>query len=214
MRHPFLISILAAVLTTSVVACPQESEDVAQAARLLEHLRHRKMKFDPDGHVWYLDLSEQDAVSDGTLAAVRHLPYLREVYLIYCPIKGDGLAHLSVLNRIEKLDLYATHIDDKALEHVAKLPTLKYLDIRSVGVNDKGFTKSVHGFISDDGIKLVSDTLPNLESLLCSGTVTDDGLRHLVKLKKLRYVEIGSPNVSSEGIKWLQNAMPNLEIDW
>jgi hypothetical protein len=136
------------------------------------------------------------------------------LYAIFCPIRGDGLAHLAGLKHIEKLDLYATQIDDKSLEHIANLPTLKYLDIRSIGVTDEGIVTNKHGPISDDGIKLVADHLPNLESLLFCGTVTDDGLLQLVKLRKLTSVEVGSPSVTPEGIKRLQKAMPNLEIDW
>ncbi|MDA1054789.1 MAG: hypothetical protein O3C40_30550 [Planctomycetota bacterium] len=214
MSRFFVTSTLVAVLATNVVACPPQGEDIRKATRLLENLRHRKMKTDGQGHVWYLDISEQDAVSDKTIAAVVHLPHLREIYAIFCPIRGDGLAHLAGLKHIEKLDLYATQIDDKALEHVAKLPTLKYLDIRSIGVTDKGIVTNSHGSISDDGIGLVADHLPNLESLLFCGTVTDHGLLQLVKLRKLSYVEIGSPRVTSEGIKRLQKAIPNLEIDW
>lgn len=210
----FMASTLVSVLVINVVACPPRTEDITKATRLLENLRHRKMKTDAQGHVWYLDISEQDAVTDRTLAAIEHLPHVREVYMIFCPIRGDGLAHLVGLKQIEKLDLYATQIDDKALEHVARLPTLKYLDIRSIGVTDNGIVTNKYGPISDDGVQLVANHLPNLEALLFCGTVTDDGLRHLVKLKKLTYLEVGSPHVTAKGIKWLQNAMPELQIDW
>jgi hypothetical protein len=105
------------------------------------------------------------------------------LYAIFCPIRGDGLAHLAGLKHIEKLDLYATQIDDKSLEHIANLPTLKYLDIRSIDVTDEGIDTNNRGPVSDDGIELVANRLPNLESLLFCGTVTDARLRHLVKLK-------------------------------
>ncbi len=212
MYRSLVTLMLFAILAASFGACPPPTEDIAKATRLLENLRHRKMKTDPQGHVWYLDISEQDAVSDRMLAALDHLPHLREVYMIFCPIRGDGLAHLAGLKHIEKLDLCATRIDDKALEHIAKLPTLKYLDIRSIGVSDGGIVANNHGPISDDGIRLVADHLPNLESLLFGGTVTDDGLLQLLRLRKLTYVEIDSPKVTPEGVKRLQEAMPNLKI--
>ena len=213
MYRLLVTSLLVAFTTTAVTAREPQTEDIAKASRLLEHLRHRQMKSDAQGHVWYLDVSEQDAVSDKTLAAIEHLPHLREVYMIFCPIRGDGLVHLVGLKRIEKLDLFATRIDDKAIEHVVKLPSLRYLDIRSIGVNEKGLVANNHGQISDDGIKLIANHLPNLESLLFCGTVTDEGLLHLAKLKKLKHIEVGSPNVTPNGIKRLQSAMPGLEID-
>ena len=215
-RHTYRLlatSLLVAFATTAVTASEPQTEDIAKASRLLEHLRHRQMKSDAQGHVWYLDVSEQDAVSDKTLAAIEHLPHLREVYMIFCPIRGDGLVHFAGLRRIEKLDLFATHIDDKAIEHIVKLPSLRYLDIRSIGVNEKGLVANNHGQISDDGIKLIANHLPNLESLLFCGTVTDEGLLHLAKLKKLKHIGVGSPNVTPDGIKRLQIAMPGLEID-
>lgn len=213
MRQTIYIIILSALFSAIAIACPKPAQDVQEALRLMKRFSHREMKTDAAGKVWYLDISEQDAVTDDTLVAVRHLPHLREVYMIYCPIKGDGLANLNHLKEIEKLDLYATRVDDRALKHVAQLRTLKYLDIRSIGTTDKGQFANHHGHVSNDGIAMVADNLPNLESLLFCGTVNDQGLRHLVRLKKLNHVEICSPNVTEDGINWLQMAMPNLKID-
>ncbi len=203
-----------ALVGSCLWAADAAMEDIEKANHLLKSLRHRQTKTDEHGHVWYLDISEQNAVSDETLAVVRHLPHLRELYVIYCPIRGAGLKHLAHHTHMEKLDLFSTQIDNAALEHVAKLTTLKYLDIRSVGVSKTGRYRNGYGFISDDGTKLISNALPNLETLLFSGTVTDEGLLHLTQLKKLRSVEIASPKVTEAGIKRLQQAMPELEINW
>ena len=81
---------------------------------------------------------------------------------------------LASLPQLEKLDLFATHIDDRALEHISRLTSLKYLDIRSTGYS-RGKGWDMYGAISENGLELISQ-LPNLETLRTSGHITDHGL--------------------------------------
>jgi hypothetical protein len=187
------------------------AENIAGATRILEPLRFRQMKIDDAGHVVYLDISEQNAVTDETLKAVAHLPHLKEFYAIYCPIRGDGLVHFAGLKQLEKLDLYATSVDDRAMRHIAKLRSLKELNVTPIDVDERGaMRKEQHG-ITDAGLAELA-TLPNLETLYVSGTFTDEGLFKLAALKKLRYLEVASKRVTPAGIKRLQEALPDLEI--
>ncbi|HEX3654660.1 MAG TPA: hypothetical protein VHY91_16800 [Pirellulales bacterium] len=71
---------------------------------------------------------------------------------------------------------------------------------------------SAYGDISDKGLAQIAK-LPNLETLRITGVMTDQGLRSLVGLKKLRELEIDSSNITDRGIKWLRTAMPKLEIN-
>lgn len=194
------IALLLGVVVSMATACPPPVQNWELANRVLANLKP-EIKSDAAGKIVYLDISEQDAVTDSTLVALPHLPHLKELYLIFCPIEGDGLANIVGLHELETLDLYATHIDDRAMKYISKVTSLKYLDIMDSD-----------GAISDDSLALIAK-LRNLETLRISGTITDQGLRHLVGLKKLRVIEIASPKVTEDGIEWLQCAMPELEIE-
>lgn len=206
-----LSATLILIATSVVAACPVPVQDVAQATQIVAHLRHREMKADVHGKIIYLDISEQDKVTDDTLKAVSHLPHLKEFYAIWCPINGDGLVHFINLRELETLDLHATHIDDRALKHIAQLKTLKYLDLTATSRLGPG-KFDMYGAMTDEGLTLVA-TLPNLETLRISGKFTDEGIKKLVELKKLQRMELNSHNVTAAGIQWLQNAMPEVAFE-
>lgn len=204
-----LVALLAAICGLTY---PRQREDVALANRELASLRFHKMEADADGKTVFLDVSEQDGVTDATLAVVRCLPHLKEFHAIYCPIRGDGLAHFVGLKQLETLDLFATRVDDRAMTHISKLKSLKKLNVTPIPTTPAGKPTIGDPDISDKGLGLIAG-LPNLETLVIAGKITDDGLQQLVRLKKLRYLEIGSSMVTENGIKRLQAQMPGLEIN-
>jgi hypothetical protein len=56
--------------------------------------------------------------------------------------------------------------------------------------------------------------MANLERLFLNGTkITDAGLPCLYGLAKLQAVYLGDTRVTVEGVKKLQEALPNCEID-
>jgi hypothetical protein len=187
-------------------------EDVEFAECELAHLRNREMKRDSDGRVVYLDISEQDLVDDNTLRTVTHLPHLVEFYAIFCRVHGDGLESFEHLKHLEKLDLFATRLDDNGMKWIAKLESLKYLDVRTIEFRGPGNFDNI-GPITDKGLASISK-LPNLETLRISGKLTDEGIRQIVGLRKLRLLEIHtSGGVTESGLEWLQSQMPELEIE-
>lgn len=212
MRNALPPVILIGLLLTTALAQGPPVQDIDRAKRELLPLRHQRMKSDAHGNVVSLDISEQDAATDDTLAAVKHLPHLQEFYAIYCPIRGAGLAHFVGLQKLEKLDLFATQVDDRALQFISQLRSLKYLDVMSCGVGPDGTVRQGPGEITDEGVALIAK-LPNLETLCISGVITDQGLRSLAALTKLRSLEIDSKHITEEGIKSLRTAIPGIEID-
>jgi hypothetical protein len=81
----------------------------------------------------------------------------------------------------------------------------------SIFVDSSGvFTRCVVQLLTNESVGKLS----NLEVLvLFEGDVTDRGLRHLERLKKLRYVSFHRlPAVTNEGILRLRRAFPNATI--
>lgn len=211
----FLRSMIAIASVLFCVATATEAltdvEDAELAECELAHLRHRVMRRDSNGRVVYLNISEQDTVDDKTLHAVKHLPHLVEFYAIFCRIHGDGLEFFEHLKNLEKLDLFATRLDDRGTKWIAKLESLKYLDVRTIEFKGPGEVDNL-GPITDEGLASIAK-LPNLETLRISGKLTDEGIRQIVGLKKLQLLEIHASGVTESGLEWLQSQMPELEIE-
>ncbi len=197
---------------SSVDLLTPRPQDIPKAKAMLVHLGLYSMKFDDSDRVVHLDLSERDAVTDHTLRVVRHLPHLKEFYAIYCPIRGDGLVHFASLKQLEVLDLYATLVDDRAMIHISKLHSLKSLNVIPFwDPSDTPAVDEVFTPMTDTGLSLICK-LENLETLRIAGKITDEGLRNLVRLKKLKVLELNSPCLTDAGRQWVTETLPNVEV--
>jgi hypothetical protein len=123
-------------------------------------------------------------VEDRALAALPRFPRLRQ--LIAIDIPDAGFRHVG---RCENLDalycMYCRDTGDAATEQIAGLPRLSHYYA--------GMT-----LITDRSLEILSrmDALEHLAFWQCM-SLTDAGVAHLVRLPKLRQIEIyGSPNVS------------------
>lgn len=79
----------------------------------------------------YLNLSENRKITDTGLSRLGGLPGLTRLNLSSCNISSLGLAHLSVLKKLEHLDLsYCNRISDEGLRSIKSLPRLTFLDLQ------------------------------------------------------------------------------------
>jgi hypothetical protein len=79
----------------------------------------------------YLNLSENRAISDGGLRALKAFPHLRILNLSSCGITNRGLEWLKYLDRLENLDLsYCNRLNDLGLKSLAGLRELSVLNLR------------------------------------------------------------------------------------
>lgn len=68
--------------------------------------------------------------------------------------------------------------------------------------------------LSDQGLRLVKD-LQRLKLLqIRGGRITDDGLKSLENLKNLKVLSIGSSHITESGINRLKWSLPDCEINW
>jgi uncharacterized protein (TIGR02996 family) len=135
------------------------------------------------------------------------MPQLKELDLSEAPVGNAELAHLAALKDLEILKLYPYdgdgEVTDAGLESISSLRKLRVL---SVPYNDR---------ITDAGLPHLLQ-LKELTSLNLSETgIEGDPVPVLVRLKKLRYLGLGSlEGVNDQNLKELARRLPALrELD-
>jgi hypothetical protein len=107
-------------------------------------------------------------------------------------ITNEGLKYLSVMNRLQCLDLSKCDVTDDVLARVSVISGLQEINL--------SYCKK----ITDEGLKYLS-TINGLLSIdLSSCNISDEGLRYLSRLKKLQYLVLpGCINITDLGLKYL-----------
>ena len=164
-------------------------------------------------------------VTDIGLTHLKGLTKLQELSLDGTKVTDAGLAHLKGLTQLQRLYLRNTQVTDSGLAHLKGLTQLQRLYVCNTQVTDSGM-EHLKG-------------LSQLQALWLGGTkVTDAGLEHLKGLSQLRGLGLGdtldckivtatgwehftarmaihtsdTTTVTDEGVKKLQQALPNCQI--
>jgi hypothetical protein len=163
---------------------------------------------------------EQSGEDDDSLLPLPRLPNLRGLNLTQASFRGDGLEHLK---QIEVLHLTGTEVDDDALAKLAGLRHLKILSLADTEVTGAGL-RHLAGLTSleelwlwgtptgDEGVRHLA-SLPNLRRLHLGYDVTDASVPLLKQFTRLEYLSLES-EVTEDGVKQLQAALPNCVIVW
>ena len=122
------------------------------------------------------------------------------VHLDGTQVTDAGLQHLRGLMQLKKLRLTCTQVTDAGLKHLKGLTQLWNLELDYTQVTDAGL-QHVKGLTQLQYLDLVSTQ------------VTDAGLEHLKVLTQLQHLTLGpGTRVTDEGVKKLQEALPDCEI--
>jgi hypothetical protein len=166
---------------------------------------------------------DETQVTDDALAELTNLPHLQVLGLQHTDT-GDralapfaacelislslgrnttnaGLQQFKTLSKVQILDAGGCSITGNALSGF-RLPVA--LEVRLSKCN-----------IADNDLATLADAVrdvPNLELNDC--LLTDRGLPHLYKLKKLTRIALRGTGVTAEGIAKLQQAIPGLKVAW
>ena len=154
------------------------------------------------GDDFFNDVVRLDVCSftDDDLEKVKGLTELQGLELYGCKLTGDGLRHVNP-SHLRKLNLAATKVTDDSLKNLERFTQLEELEL---GQNMDG--------ISDEGLKHLLP-LKRLRRLDLGVTEIDNlGLMYIEPLTQLRDLDVTHTNVSAEGVKDFQQALPRCQI--
>jgi hypothetical protein len=151
------------------------------------------------GEMTYLNLSFTQ-VTDAGLKVVADMPKLEKLYLSGLKISDAGLKVVENLKDLDLLIVSQTPITDAGLVHLKGLENLERLSLMETKVTDKGL-KALLG-------------LPKLKALdLSSTAITDAAIPQLVQMRMLEELNLANTKVSPAGVKTLQAALPECDIN-
>ena len=164
------------------------------------------------------------SLTDAGMANLAGLTELSRLDLCNTHIGDAGLAHLSGLTKLSVLDLSGTQLTDSGLAHLKGLTKLSVLDLRFTQVTDVGLAhlNALHDLsvlylsstrVTDHGLAHLK-ALTKLSQLVIRNNahITDAGLIHLKGLTKLSELNVDGTQVTKNGMRSLQRALPGLKI--
>lgn len=138
-------------------------------------------------------------------------------------VTNDGLKELKALKSLKTLVVFfSEQIGDAGMKHVGQLTALEKLTLGNTGVTDAGVAelkdlKNLKSLTLSGNIRMTdksADTIKTfaaLEELSLPSTFTDDGVKALSGLKKLKTLYIGGARLSDASVSAIALAMPDLE---
>lgn len=157
----------------------------------------------------------ESAAIDGDVSKLGSLKQLESVSLNIEPVADDDLRFVSQLPRLTSIEVFVGGKDetvgregpgctDHCAEHLSKAVRLESLWISGGGeLSDQFIDRLTAGtgnlkrldldstVLTDESLRLLSDRCPHLEDLsLRSERLTDGGVRHLLRLKNLKSLEM------------------------
>jgi hypothetical protein len=170
----------------------------------------------------HLDLSGCD-IGNGELEHIGKLTDLKSLDLGNTTLEGEGgLAHLSDLVSLTRLDINDNDISDRALVSLVECESLTHLDVSECSlITDAGFSMvaymavltSLHAScfnVTDQGLDWISrsPSRNRLAKLVLDGCheITNVGLMHLGRLNHLKHFEIQDcPLITDVGLELMSH---------
>lgn len=144
--------------------------------------------------------------SDESLKAITKFKHLKSLQITDASkVTDSGMVVLGNFTNLHNLKLISIpEVTDKGLENIWNMNKLHTLDLDLKGeILDVSIDNSIKG------IKL----LDQLEELTMHGIITDEGLKYLESLKKLRVLDLSQcRGYTDAGLASLMNSMPNLQV--
>lgn len=161
--------------------------------------------------LYHLTLS-QTQITNAGLARLGKVPALMWLGLRETQITDAGFKHLAGCQQLDKLGLSGPNVRGAGIADLAALPQMQYLDLDDSQLNEAGWAalnelKQVsmislaNARCTDENVKLISETMPQVTALTLSGTqVTDDAIPHLLALPNLQQLVLSGAPFSQDAI--------------
>jgi len=181
-----------------------------------------------------LDLEFCDGVTDAACEAIGSMRQLRALTLAktgFEPVRvtDTGLAKLTVLTKLEMLNLTGNAITDAGLKQLATLQHLHDLDLSRLAITDAGLKHLVEvkelrrlvllfseGFagpiVTDAGVKSLMPLTQLTELNLVDARVTDNAVDDLAAFPKLSSLTLTGSHISPAGVERLRRAKPDCTV--
>ncbi len=152
------------------------------------------------------------SVTDGGLAHLPKLPFLKSLDLATTKVTNQGMQHLARMPSLESLSLQGTTITDEGVAFLNAAPNLKRLDLRNCSLTPAGFAAigkmpaleeinlDLTPGLNDQTLDLMCEarTLKRLHLRDCGG-ISDNGLKALRKLEVLEEINVNRSQLTGEG---------------
>jgi hypothetical protein len=147
----FLPIAVAGLLIFRLSGCssdPPPSREELDAMAALQRVRAH-VQCDDAGHPLYIDFAHVDDLKDADLAPLLKLPHVEFMTFDQAPIDDKGLQYLEGLTTLRRLSLRGSKVTDAGLVHLQKCTSLSELDLEYLPITDKGLLelapiKSLH----------------------------------------------------------------------
>ncbi len=139
-------------------------------------------------------------VTDDGLAKLTSLRHLKRLNLGGIPITDKGIAHLADMGSLEGLFIDSTRVGDGGLKLIGKLTQLKELTANSLA-------------ITDDGLAALKNLVELRRLWLMHTRIGDDGMKHLAGLTKLEILALHDTHVTDKGVEQLDKLVNLRELN-
>ena len=163
-------------------------------------------------------------ITDARLAYLSNLVNLESLNLgNSAKITDSGLPNLVNLKKLKTLNLsYDSFVTVKGLEQLKGLSELRYLGVPETlsleYVTKFPLLEIVYAVNKNDSEIKYLETLNNIQELYIwspeVAEVTDASVKTLIKLKSLKILYLWDTQISEQGLKQIQNELPNCDIDF
>jgi hypothetical protein len=178
------------------------------------------------GDIQGIDFVESLKADDAFLPYLARLTGLSGVCPVYARFSGKGWRTLQSLTQLEHICTPYGLTDDE-MAGIATLQTVNEMEIVATKLTDAGLAEiaklrnlevlHLEGtrMMTDDGLKALA-TLPKLRHLRLHGPFTDRGVQYLASMPSLKVLWFESPNVTEESLRHLaqSRSLERLCVPW
>lgn len=172
-----------------------------------------KTYFNTDLGITALDLAGSH-ITDKSMPSVALQKGIHFITFDNTQITDVGIAYLRMLHDLLELHVDRTGLTDKGMAYIAEIKSLKNLSVRGNAITDDG-VKAISGLrlrslflsgtsVTDETLKVLSSMkdLQRLSFRSC-GKISGSGLKYLLELPTLQYLDFENCYLSPEGIESL-----------